>query len=122
MKQKLLIKVIDGDNWTWVHLCHIDDKLYKKFREIPGNEELTIGYHVSRWMLQDFSVNTSMSSKKDVWVMKNILNTWYHREYPELYLKKCPGDKQRISNLTGIWLTQHMQYEIEKYKGGKHGN
>lgn len=119
MKQKLLIKVIDNQDWKWIHLCYIDSLVYKKFKSISGYESLTIGSHISRWMLQDFGVKISMGYKNDVRMLKNVLNTWYHREYPEIYLKSCPGDKLRIANIVGIWITQHMQFEIEKLKGGK---
>lgn len=118
MKQKLLIKIIKDDDWKWVHLCHIDSKVYQKFRAIPENESLSIGSHISRWMLQDFGVKLSMSYQRDILQVKAILRAWYRREYPELYLKNCPGDGRRITSLMSIWLTQHMEYEIEKYKEG----
>lgn len=117
MKQKLLIKVIDGDEWKWVHLCHIDSRMYQKFKAIPEYEGLSIGSHISAWLLQDFGVKMPMAYRREILQLKNLLETWYRREYPELYLKYCPGDKQRISSLVSLWLTQHMQYELEKRKG-----
>lgn len=118
IRQKLLIKVLVDTELKWIHLCYIDHQLYRKFKSISGYESQTIGSHITRWLLQDFGVKLQMSTKMDVMMLRNILQTWYRHEYPEIYLK-CPGDKQRISNLIGIWLTQHMQYEIELYKGGK---
>ncbi len=117
MKQKLLVKILDEDEWKWVHLCYIDSKVYHKFRELPGYKDFTIGSHISRWMLADLHVKLSMVHKNHLRTVKAVIKSWYRRAYPELYIKQCPGNKQRIANLVGIWITQHMKYEIENMKG-----
>ena len=118
MKQKLLIKITDNGDWRWVHLCHVDSKVYQKFKNLPGNESQSIGSHISNWFFQDFGIKLSMVYQKDLFQMKSILNAWYRQEYPELYLKNCPGDTRRIAGIVGIWVTQHMNYEIEKQQEG----
>ena len=108
---------MDGDEWRWVHLCHIDRKIYQEFKSLFPKESFVLSTFITIWVKQDFEVNMSMVYKKNVLQLRNLVLTWYRHEYPELYLKNCPGDTRRISNLTSIWLTQHMQYEIEIRKG-----
>ena len=113
-KQKLLIKVVDRDEWKWVHLCHIDRKLFSQFKQLYPEDTFVLSTFITLWVKEDFQVNMSMVYKKNVLQLRSLIETWYRREYPELYVKNCPGDSRRISSLTSIWLTQHMQYEIEK--------
>lgn len=116
--RKILLKVLTPQGIKWVHLCHLDTKLYEQFCEslLEGNSTL-LPTHISRWVKEDFSTTLAMSHKADIESLKRILTAWYSREYPELYLKSCPG-ANRISGLMNVWMTQHIQYDLENYNKG----
>lgn len=118
-KQKLLIKVIDEGDWKWVHFCHIDKNLFKQFKELYPEDSFVLSTFITTWIREDFQVTMSMVYKKNVLQLRNLIETWYRKEYPELYLKNCPGDKRRITSLISVWMTQHMQYEIERRRKGE---
>lgn len=117
--RKILLKVLTPQGVQWVHFCHLDTKLYERFCEslLEGDSSL-LAAHVSRWVKEDFSTTLSMGHKADIESLKRILSAWYSREYPELYLKNCPGSN-RISGLVSLWVTQHIQYDLENYKGDR---
>ena len=111
---KVKIKVVNDetDNFEWFHICYVDEALYLEFLHEMGCTRREVASYISKWVLNDFNLNLTMSHSNDILVMKRLVKDFYKKAYPHLYIEN-PTDRQ---GWLRTWMTNKMKEEL-KYHG-----
>jgi len=112
-RTKLSVKVYDGDcNQTrWVHICYIDKNLWDDFAtKFNVAKEDFAGYLID-WTLEDFNINLSMSTKTDLFILRELIKDRYEQLYP-LFKNEFSKD---VHGWTRIWVSQRIEKEMRKH-------
>lgn len=110
---KLIIKILNEltDRVEWVHLSYIDRELYKKFLDAKGIDTTEMNDVLSRWVKEDFNFETTMTTTRDIIILKQLVKDFYRSAHPELYIES-PTDRQ---GWLRVWLTRKMKEELRIY-------
>ncbi len=113
--RKIILKVLRGDTWEWVHFCYIQNELYEKFFEVTKCEKSAFGTFLSMWVKGDFGINLKMTTYDDIIKLRHLIQVRYTQEYPELYILDAE-ENPRIQGWVRMWVSQHMRVEIAARK------
>ncbi len=113
--RKIVLKVLRGDTWQWVHFCYIQNALYEQFFEATKCEKSAFGAFLSIWVKGDFGINLQMLTYDDIVKLRHLIHTRYTQEYPELYMLNSE-ENPRIQGWVRLWVSQHMRVEIAARK------
>lgn len=110
---KVLIKVVNEatDQIEWTHISYVDDTLYKRFMEEKGLQTTDLNQVLSRWAKEDFNIDTQMSCKRDIEILKYLVKDFYKRAHPELYIDS-PTDRQ---GWLRVWISKKIKEELKIY-------
>lgn len=109
---KFLVKVVDEnrDRLVWEHLCYAPKDLYLRFVDTMGIERFEMADYVAQWAKEDFNIELSMTTTKDVLILRELILDKYSSAYPHLF-RKTPTDHQGW--IRG-WVSSHMERELQK--------
>lgn len=110
---KLVIKVLDNTDQKvkWVHLCYLQQDLYELFCNRNNYHPADFNDIISRWCKEDFEMDTSMSSTKDIYILKAVIKDYYRRAHPEIYVDNAI-DRQ---GWLRVWMTRKMKEDLNLY-------
>lgn len=93
---KVLVKLLDENSNTtkWFHLCYVDTDLYNKYIEHFDLTSLDLNEIIARWMKENFNYSMVVSRKDDLKIVKELVQDYYKRVYPELYMPVNGIDRQ----------------------------
>ncbi len=115
--KKVLVKVIRDGDIKWVHFSAIPSRLYKRFFTNTGTEPADLNEYLSKWCKEDFDTNLKMYKYDDIYHLKKAINERFQAEYAELY---GSAEMPEIRGWVRMWLSQHMELELELIKNAKH--
>lgn len=107
---KFLVKVLneDTDKLSWEHLCYAPRELYLRFIQTKGLERFQMADFVSKWAKEDFNIDLSMTTYKDILLLRELVLDKYSTAYPHL-LRKSETDRQGWMR---VWVSTHMERDL----------
>lgn len=107
---KFLLKVLDEnrDQLVWEHLCYVPKGIYLKYLDKFQLERFEMADAVANWAREDFNIDLSMSTMKDIIVLKQLVLDKYSTVYPHL-MRSSKTDHQGWMR---VWATNHMEKEL----------
>lgn len=110
---KLVIKILNepSDRVEWVHLAYIDKNLYDRFLHEKNIESTDMNEQISRWAKEDFNIELSMSSSRDLYILRGLVKDFYKRAHPELFIDSVTDRQGWIR----VWITKKMREELRIY-------
>ena len=110
MHTKILVKVKDGDNLKWIHLCYVDTDLWQEF--LQDNTSEGFNQTLSEWCYEDFNMQIPMATIEDINTLKKLIRIRYKRLYPEVFLENQTDRQGWIR----VWFTQKVKGAINDRK------
>lgn len=112
MLDKLMLKVLDEDKdeLAWVHFCYIQPDLYQKFLDTKHIERFEMAEYITQWAKEDFNAHLSMATRKDVTVLKMLIQDKYSTVYPQI-VRKSATDRQGWAR---VWISDHISKELRR--------
>ncbi len=109
---KFLLKVLDEniDKLVWEHLCYAPKGLYLKFIKETGIERFEMADFVAKWAEDDFNIQLSMSTAKDIVILRQLVMDKYQSAYPHL-TRRSRTDHQGWMR---VWVSSHMEKELQR--------
>lgn len=109
--KKLNLKLLDEDSGKvkWFHLCYISEELYNTFCEKFDVDAVSFSDYVSDWMKLDFNMNLTMTTRKDLCIMKEVVKNKYMELYPTIYY----NTKIDTHGWVRVWISQKMEAELK---------
>lgn len=113
---KVLFKVLDEniDQLVWEHVCYCPRDLYLEFLKEFDLERFELADFASRWAKEDFCTDLSMSTVKDIMILRELILDKYKRVYPHI-MKPYPC-KHDYQGWVRVWLVEHMKKEMRYRK------
>lgn len=110
---KVVIKVLDAtsEKIKWIHLCYLEESLYRKFCEDKQIQPTDFNEVLARWCKEDFDLELSMSSSKDLYLLKGAVKDFYKRAHPDIYVDSVT-DRQ---GWLRVWVTRKIKEELNLY-------
>ena len=107
---KFFLKVLDEnrDQLVWEHLCYAPRDLYLKYIDRFGLERFEMADAVANWAKEDFNIDLSMSTTKDIVILRQLVLDKYSTVYPHL-LRRSNTDHQ---GWLRVWVSTHMEKEL----------
>lgn len=111
---KLLVKVLDiGKNKVrWKHLCYIKKDLYDRYMKDQGLTNNDLNQLLARWCKEDYCIDIPMSSSNDIMMLKQVVQDFFRRSYPDLFREGKGFDRQ---GWLRIWVTRKMKEDLGIY-------
>lgn len=109
--KKIIVKVLKGDEWKWIHFCYISFDLYNLFFKVTKCEKSGFSAFLSMWAQTDFNLKNTMTTYDDIIALRYAIKRKYENEYPELYAL-TEEENPRIEGWMRMWVSQHMRVEI----------
>ena len=108
---KVLLKITDPETNAsrWVHLCYVDDDIYREYLQYRNETICYMNEILSRWAAEDFKVTLSMNSIEDILALKSLVKEFYREKYPEVF-RDSTSDRQ---GWLRIWMNNKMQEELK---------
>lgn len=109
---KVLIKVLEerSDKLVWEHVCYVPRDVYLDFLRSKNIERFEIADYMSRWARIDFNIDLSMTTMRDLQILKALIRDKYQTVYP--YISR--NSKTDHQGWTRVWMTQHIEKELKK--------
>lgn len=113
---KVLIKVLneDKDELQWAHLCYVPKDLYHKYLTMRCLDRFEFADCVSEWARQDFNVELPMTTRKDIFILKELVIDKYKRVYPQIISYCNVGEKKDNMGWIRVWCSYHMEKDLQK--------
>lgn len=110
---KVKIKAVNDetDQFEWFHVCYVDENLYLSFLEKMGCTRREVAVYISKWVLDDFNLNLTMSHSNDILILKRLVKDFYRKSYPHLYIDSQTDRQGWIRT----WMTNKMKEELKYY-------
>lgn len=109
---KFLVKVLNEntDKLSWEHICYAPRELYLRFLKEKGLERFQMADCVARWAREDFNIDLSMSTYKDIVILRELVLDKYSNAYPHL-VRKTETDRQ---GWVRVWVSNHMERDLQR--------
>ena len=109
---KFLVKVLDEneDRLCWEHLCYAPRGLYLKYLKAYHLERFEMADCVSRWAKEDFNTELSMTTFKDIQVLRQLVLDKYKSVYPHI-VRDSATDRQ---GWVRTWVADHMERDLDR--------
>lgn len=115
--KKILVKVLKGSEWKWVHFCYVSNRLYGEFFKWAKCDTVDFTTFLSEWIQGDFKIKMPISTYDELQQLRYLVNKRYSEEYPELYAL-TKEENPIINGWVRLWVSQHMRIEISSRKEG----
>lgn len=109
--KKLMIKLLDEDSGRvrWFHVCYIGSKLYNLFLQEKQIDSIQFADYIADWFNKDFGQHITMTSKRDLNIVKGVVKEKYRVIFPSIY-NNTQIDSQ---GWVRIWLSEKMEEELK---------
>lgn len=109
--KKLILKLLDNNTgkMKWFHVCYIGERLYKTFLTKMDIEPYEYADYIADWFKQDFGVDITMTTKRDLCILKGTVKERYRALYPTIY-NNTDIDTQ---GWVRVWLSKKMEEELK---------
>ena len=114
--KKVLVKVLREGEIKWTHFSAIPAELYERFFTDAGIEAADLNDYLSKWYFNDFNKILKMYKYSDIIKLKADINRKFETKYSELY---GYAGMPEIRGWVRMWLSQHMELELEMLRYGK---
>lgn len=110
---KFLIKVLDEntDRVSWEHICYAPRELYLRFLERKDIERFQMADYMARWAKEDFNVDLSMTTRRDILILRELVLDKYKNAYPHL-IRQTNTDHQGWMR---VWVSNHMERDLQRH-------
>ena len=101
-----------------IHFCYVERALLEEFMRARGYENRAkVVNDVAEWVQHDFNIELSLSEKKDMLILRELIVDKYKRLHPNLFLR----DVKNVGSWMRVWISEHMSRELKRgIKNGKH--
>lgn len=108
---KFMLKIRKKTENEWVHFCYVPFSTREAFYAKVSVKGWLNNEWVRHWAKNDFGLKT-IDTVNGLVELKQAIKDWASEKYPEIYEKNYDGalDKQ---GWIRVWVTQHMEEEIE---------
>lgn len=112
VQTKVLIKLLNENKNTteWVHVCYVDADLYNKYISHFDLTTQDLNTTIARWIKEDFNLTMVIGRKADLQVAKGIIQDYYRRVYPDIYMESDGIDRQG-------WMRVYVQKKMKEDLG-----
>lgn len=109
--KKLVLKLFneDKDKVEWAHICYIGSELYNTFLEKMKISKEEFADYIADWFKQDFGLNITMTTKRDLAILKATVKEKYRAIYPTIY----NNTEIDVHGWLRVWLSQKMEEELK---------
>lgn len=111
VQSKIMLKVLNErrDQLSWEHFCYVNRDLYHKYLHEFSIERVELSDSIARWAKEDFNIDLSMSSYKDIRVVKALITDKYKSIYPHIFTPTYTDHQ----GWTRVWVTTHMERDLK---------
>ncbi len=99
----------DEDKVKWSHVCYIGSVLYNTFLEKMDASKEEFADYIADWFYQDFGLRLTMSTKRDLNILKATIKERYRTIFPTIY----NNTKIDSQGWVRVWLSQKMEEELK---------
>ena len=109
--KKLMVKLYDedADRVRWFHVCYIGEKLYETFLAEKKIDSVQFADYIADWFRRDFGNEISMTTKRDLNIIKGVVKEKYRAVFPEIY----NNTKIDSQGWVRVWLSEKMEGELK---------
>lgn len=115
---KLLLKLYDdkAEQYKWVHLCYIPDKLFHQYKENKPEAFGNMNKTLARWVKEDFDRDMFVVTAVELEILKNLVKEQCKEMYPEIFIADQNTDRQ---GWLRVWVTRKMTEDLEAKNDGE---
>ena len=109
--KKLMVKLLDEAEGKvrWFHVCYINTTLYETFLAEKHIDSVQFADYIADWFRKDFGNEITMTTKRDLTIVKGVVKEKYRAIYPEIY----NNTKIDSQGWVRVWLSEKMTEELK---------
>lgn len=109
--KKVMLKLLDEDTskLKWFHLCYVGSSLYNDFLRTFDTDSIGFADYIADWMKKDFNLDLTMTTKRDLNILKAVVVDKYKTLFPVIY----NNSEIDTNGWLRVWLMQKMEDELK---------
>lgn len=109
--KKVMLKLLDEDTGKlkWFHLCYVGSSLYNDFLRTVDTDSIGFADYIADWMKKDFNLDLTMTTKRDLNILKAVVVDKYKTLFPVIY----NNSEIDTNGWLRVWLMQKMEDELK---------
>ena len=109
--KKIVLKLLDEDtnDLKWFHLCYVGSSLYNNFLKTFDTDSIGFADYIADWLKKDFNLDISLTTKKDLNILRAVIVDKYKRLFPVIY----NNSDIDINGWIRVWIMQKMEEELK---------
>lgn len=109
--KKIMLKLLDEqtEELKWFHLCYVGSSIYNDFLQTFNTDSIGFADYIADWIKQDFNLDLTMTTKRDLNILRAVVTDKYKTLYPIIYQNSDIDTNGWIR----VWVMQKMENELK---------
>lgn len=106
-----MLKLLDEqtEELKWFHLCYVGSSIYNDFLQTFNTDSIGFADYIADWIKQDFNLDLTMTTKRDLNILRAVVTDKYKTLYPIIYQNSDIDTNGWIR----VWVMQKMENELK---------